>query len=178
MEQYSRMELIYGKEGVERLRSRRVAVFGLGGVGGNAVEALARSGIGTLELIDNDKICPSNLNRQLLATRQNIGQDKVDAAQERIHSIDPAICVIKHKLFFLPDTASLIDFSRIDYCIDAIDTVTGKLEIIRRAREAGVPVISCMGCGNRKDPARLQVTDLFNDTDKALVVIPSTLVRG
>ena len=103
MEQYSRMELIYGKEGVERLRSRRVAVFGLGGVGGNAVEALARSGIGTLELIDNDKICPSNLNRQLLATRQNIGQDKVDAAQERIHSIDPAICVIKHKLFFLPD---------------------------------------------------------------------------
>ena len=159
-EQYIRTAYLLGQEALDRLRRARVAVFGIGGVGGHAVEALARSGVGTLDLFDNDTVSLSNLNRQLIATRSALGQYKVDAAAARIRDIDPEIVVNTHRVFFMPDTSAAYDFSVYDYVIDAIDTVTGKLEIITKARQAGVPVISCMGTGNKLDPTRFQVADL------------------
>lgn len=160
-ERFSRSEMLFGSEGMERLRHARVAVFGVGGVGGYAVEALARSGIGTLDIIDNDKVSESNINRQIIALENTVGQYKVDAARERILGINPEMEVNVHKLFFMPDTASEIDFSLYDYVIDAIDTVTGKIEIIMRSKEAGVPVISSMGAGNKLDASLFQVTDIY-----------------
>jgi len=153
--------MIFGKEAMEKLAQSRVAVFGVGGVGGSAVEALARSGIGTLDLIDDDRVCLTNLNRQIIATYQTVGQYKVDAAGERVLEINPGAVVHKYKCFFLPDTAGQFDFSQFDYVIDAIDTVTGKLEIIMRAQAAGVPVISAMGAGNKVDPTLLRVADIY-----------------
>ena len=161
LNQFSRTELIFGKEAMEKLEQSRVAIFGIGGVGGNAAEALARSGIGTLDLIDDDRVCITNLNRQIFATRKTVGQYKVDAAEERIHDICPQTVVNKHQCFYLPETADQFDFSDYDYIIDAIDTVTGKLEIIMRAQEAGVPVISAMGAGNKVNPAMLKVADIY-----------------
>lgn len=161
LNQYSRAELVYGPDHMRTLRSSRVAVFGIGGVGGSVVEALARMGIGTLDLIDDDRICLTNLNRQILATRSTVGQYKVDAAETRIHDIDPEIKVNKSRTFFLPEEAGAFDFSVYDYVVDAIDTVTGKIQIILQAQQAGVPVISAMGCGNRTDPSKLTVTDLY-----------------
>ena len=156
MSQFSRTELLYGQEAMADLSRRRVAIFGVGGVGGYAVEALARSGIGTLDLFDNDTVCLSNLNRQIIATHQTLGMYKVDAAKERILSINPNAAVFTHKLFFMPDTADQVDFSVFDYVIDAIDTVTGKIELVMRASAAGVPIISSMGAGNKKMPVPLK----------------------
>ena len=161
LEQFSRTELIFGKEAMEKLRRSRVAVFGIGGVGGYAVEALARSGVGTLDLIDNDKICLTNLNRQIFAVHSTVGQYKVDVAKERICDICPDIKVNTHKCFFMPDTANDFDFTEYDYVIDAIDTVTGKLEIIKCAKTAKVPVISAMGAGNKQDPTAFKVVDIY-----------------
>lgn len=160
--QFSRTELLLGKDGMERLRRARVAVFGVGGVGGYTVEALARSGIGTLELIDNDRVCPTNINRQILATRRTVGQFKVDAARERILDINPDANVYTHKTFFTPQTAAQFDFSQYDYVVDAIDTMAGKLELAQRAQKAGVPIISSMGAGNKMDPSAFQVADIYD----------------
>lgn len=160
--QFIRSALLFGTEGIERLAGCRVAVFGLGGVGGNAVEALARSGIGALDLIDNDTISISNINRQLFALHSTVGRYKVDVAAERIHDINPFAVVRTYRCFFLPDTADQFDFSQYDYVVDAIDTVTGKLEIICQAVSCGVPVISCMGTGNKTDPSALRVSELFD----------------
>ena len=161
LNQFSRTQLIYGAEGMERFASSRVAVFGIGGVGGYAVEALARSGIGALDLIDHDKVCLTNLNRQILATGKTIGRYKVDVAEERIHEINPDCTVRTYKVFFLPETQELFDFQEYDYVVDAIDTVTGKLAIIESAKKAGVPVISSMGAGNKRNAALFEVADLF-----------------
>ena len=143
--QFARTALLLGEEGVERLAKARVAVFGIGGVGGYVVEALARSGVGTLDLIDDDTVNITNLNRQIIATHETIGQNKVDAAKDRILSINPEAVVHTHKTFFLPDTADRFDFSQYDYVVDAIDTVTGKLMLVEAAKAAGTPIISCMG---------------------------------
>ncbi len=159
-EQYSRTALLLGEEAMKKLRRSRVALFGLGGVGGYALEALARSGIGALELIDDDTISPSNLNRQLLATQETVGQQKTEAAKARVLAIDPTIAVQTYQTFFLPETAGQFDFSRYDYVIDAIDTVTGKLCILEKAKAAGVPVISCMGTGNKLDATAFEVADI------------------
>ena len=156
-----RTESVIGSNALEKLKASRVAVFGLGGVGGNCVEALARSGIGTLDLIDNDRVCLSNLNRQILATERTIGQRKTDAARERVLQINPAAVVNVYPLFYLPETAGQFDFSVYDYVVDAIDTVTGKLMIVEQAYAAGTPVISCMGAGNKMDPTALRVADIY-----------------
>ena len=160
-EQYSRSELLLGHEAIEKLRHSRVAVFGVGGVGGYAVEALARCGVGTLDLIDNDTVSISNLNRQIIALHSTVGRLKTEVAAERVHDIDPYITVNVHSVFFMPETADCFDFSQYDYVIDAIDTVTGKIEIIMRAQAAGVPVISAMGAGNKLDPTAFRVTDIY-----------------
>ena len=144
---FSRTRMLLGDEAMARLARARVAVFGIGGVGGHAVEALARSGIGALDLIDSDRVVLSNLNRQLVATRDTLGQLKVDAAKARVLSINPDCRVRTWPLFYLPETADRFDFSQYDYIVDAIDTVAGKLQLIEAARAAGVPVISCMGAG-------------------------------
>ena len=163
-EQFSRTGLLLGENALERLQKARVAVFGLGGVGGYAVEALARAGIGAFDLFDHDTISVSNLNRQILATYATIGMPKAEAAKQRIHSINPNALVNPHPVFYGPDTAAQFDFSEYDYIIDAIDTVTGKLAIIQRAMAANVPVISCMGTGNKLDATALQVTDISKTT--------------
>ena len=162
LNQFSRTQLIFGAEGMERLRRARVAVFGIGGVGGYAVEALARSGIGTLDLVDDDRICLTNLNRQLHATRKTVGQFKVDVAQERIHEINPDAVVYTYKTFYSPQTADQFDFSQYDYVVDAIDTVTGKLALVEQAQRSGVPIISSMGAGNKVDPAAFEVADIYD----------------
>ena len=160
MDPYSRTRFLLGQEAMDKLRASRVAVFGLGGVGGYVVEALARSGIGGLDLIDHDTISLTNLNRQLLATRHTIGMDKVQAAKERVLSIDPDIQVNAIKEFFMPDTAERFDFSRYDYVVDAVDTVTAKLALIAAAKAANVPIISSMGTGNKLDPTKFQIADI------------------
>lgn len=159
-EQFERTALLMGDEAVERLNASRVAVFGVGGVGGFAVEALARAGVGTLSLFDNDTVALSNLNRQIIATHDTIGRQKVEVMKERVLSINPAAEVETHAVFFLPENKDEFDFSQYDYVIDAIDTVSGKLAIIEKAKEAGVPVISAMGAGNKLDPTRFVVTDI------------------
>ena len=162
--QFSRTELLLGAAAMERLQNARVAIFGIGGVGGYTVEALARSGIGTLDLIDSDTVSLTNLNRQIIATHDTIGMLKVEAAKQRISAINPAAVVHVHPIFYTPETAESLDFSVYDYIIDAIDTVTGKLCIIQRAIAAGVPVISSMGTGNKLDASALQVTDISKTT--------------
>ena len=162
--QFSRTELLLGSDAMERLYKARVAVFGIGGVGGYAVEALARSGIGTLDLFDHDTVSLTNLNRQIIATHATLGMPKVEAARQRILSINPNAIVNAHQVFYTPDTADQFDFTRYDYIIDAIDTVTGKLCIIENAVAVNVPVISCMGTGNKLDASALQVTDISKTT--------------
>lgn len=162
--QFSRTGLLLGDVAMERLKNARVAVFGIGGVGGYAVEALARSGIGTLDLFDHDTVSLTNLNRQIIATHHTIGMLKVDAARQRILSINPEAVVNTHPVFYTPDTAADFDFTQYDYIIDAIDTVTGKLCIIRNAIASNVPIISCMGTGNKLDATALQVTDISKTT--------------
>ena len=160
-EQYSRTRLLLGQQGIDRLRAARVAVFGVGGVGGYVVEALARSGVGALDLIDDDKVCLSNLNRQIIATHSTLGQYKVDAAAARVRDIDPDIQVRTYKVFYTPETADQFDFTQYSYVVDAIDTVSGKLALVMQARAAGVPVICSMGAGNKLDPTRFEVADLY-----------------
>ena len=161
LNQFSRTQLLFGPEAMEKLQRSRVAVFGIGGVGGYAVEALARSGIGTLDLIDDDRVCLTNLNRQLHATRKTVGKYKVDVAEERVHEINPDCRVYSYKTFYMPDTRDQFDFSLYDYVIDAIDTVTGKLSLIEAAKEAGVPIICSMGAGNKTDPTAFRVADIY-----------------
>lgn len=163
-ERFSRTGLLIGEEALMRLKNAKVAVFGIGGVGGYVVEALARSGVGAFVLIDNDTVCESNINRQIIATEDTVGQYKVDVMQQRILSVNPDAKVEVHKCFFLPDTAQDFDFTEYSYVVDAVDTVTAKLEIILRAKEAAVPVISCMGAGNKLDPTKFQVTDIYKTT--------------
>ena len=161
LDQYSRTTQIIGHEAMQKLHESRVAVFGVGGVGGYAIEGLARSGVGTLDIIDDDRVCLTNLNRQIAALRSTVGKYKVDVTKERILDINPDAVVNTYKCFFLPENESDFDFSQYDYVIDAVDTVTAKIAIIMKAKEAGVPVISCMGCGNKMDPSLLKVADIY-----------------
>lgn len=162
LEQFSRTELLLGKEAMEKLASSRVAVFGIGGVGGYVCEALVRSGVGAFDLIDNDKVCLTNLNRQIIATRQTIGQYKTRVMKERMLSINPEADVRLYECFFLPENADQFPFPQYDYIVDAVDTVTAKIELAVRAREAHVPVISSMGAGNKLDAAAFRVADLYD----------------
>ncbi len=161
LNQFSRTELLLGKEAMDKLSKSRVAVFGVGGVGGFTVEALARSGVGTIDLIDDDKVCLTNLNRQIIATRSTIGKYKVDVAKERILDINPNAVVHTYKMFYMPDTADQFDFTAFDYVVDAIDTVTGKIELVMQANKAKTPIISSMGAGNKLNPAMFEVADIY-----------------
>ena len=161
LNQFSRTQLIFGKDSMDILSGCHVAVFGIGGVGGYAVEALVRSGIGAIDLIDDDKVCLTNLNRQIYALRSTIGRYKVDVAAERIADINPDCKVIKHRIFYLPETSDQFDFSNYDYVIDAIDTVTGKISLVMAADRACVPIISSMGAGNKIDPSAFKVSDIY-----------------
>ena len=161
LNQFSRTELLIGKEGMEKLKNSRVAVFGIGGVGGYTVEALVRSGVGTLDLIDDDKVCLTNINRQIYATRKTVGKYKVDVARERILEINPDAVVNIHKTFYVPETADSFDFSQYDYVVDAVDTVTAKIQLVLEAQEAGVPIISSMGAGNKLDASKFEVADIY-----------------
>lgn len=160
-EQFVRTELLLGPEAMERLKASRVAVFGIGGVGGHAVEALARSGIGALELIDNDKVSVSNLNRQIIALQSTIGRYKTKVMRERILDINPKADVSIRNCFYLPEAAGDFDFSAYDYVVDAIDTVTGKISLVLEAKKAGIPIISSMGAGNKLNPGAFEVADIY-----------------
>ena len=162
LNQFSRTQLLVGREAMERLFAARVAVFGIGGVGGYTVEALARSGVGTLDLIDDDKVCLTNLNRQIFATRKTVGRYKIDVARERILEINPDVVVNTYRTFYAPDTADQFDFTQYDYIVDAIDTVTGKLELIEQANRCGTPIISSMGAGNKMDASAFEVADIYD----------------
>lgn len=164
MDRYSRTRFLLGQDAMLKLKNAHVAVFGLGGVGGYVVEALARSGIGTLTLVDHDTISPTNINRQILATNTTVGQDKVSAAAERVAAINPQIRVYPRKTFYLPETAGEFDFAEYDYVVDAIDTVTGKLMLVQAANAVGTPIISSMGTGNKLDPAAFRVADIYETT--------------
>lgn len=159
---FSRTELLLGRGCIEKFKNARVAVFGIGGVGSYTVEALARSGIGALELIDSDTVAVTNINRQLVALNSTLGRYKADIAKERVLDINPDAEVVVHKLFYLPETADRFDFARFDYVVDAIDTVTGKLMLVESAKAAGTPIISCMGAGNKLDPTAFKVADIYN----------------
>ena len=161
LNQFSRTQLLLGQDGMNRLANARVAVFGVGGVGGFTVEALARSGVGTIDLIDDDKVCLTNINRQIIALRSTVGKYKVDVAAERLRDINQNIQVNTYKTFYMPDTAHQFDFSQYDYVVDAIDTITGKLELVMQAHQAGTPIICSMGAGNKLDPTAFRVADIY-----------------
>ena len=159
-EQFSRTEILLGPEAVSKLQQARVAVFGVGGVGGYTVEALARCGVGQLDLIDSDTVSISNINRQILATHSTVGMLKVEAAKNRVLDINPECTVRTYAIFYLPETAEQFDFTQYDYIVDCIDTVTGKLQLVERAVAAGTPIICSMGTGNKLDPAAFMVADI------------------
>lgn len=161
LNQFSRTELLLGKDAMERLLHAKVAVFGVGGVGGYVCEALARSGVGAFDLIDDDKVCLTNLNRQIIATTKTIGKDKVEVMRERILEINPNADVTIHKCFFLPENADTFPFEEYDYIVDAVDTVTAKIELVMKAAEHHIPIISSMGAGNKLDAAQFQVADIY-----------------
>lgn len=161
LSQFSRTELIFGKDAIKKLSQIRVAIFGIGGVGSYTAEALARSGVGILDLIDDDKVCLTNINRQLFATRKTVGKNKVDVAKERLEEINPNIIINTYKTFYMPETSSQFDFSQYDYIVDAIDTVKGKIELVMRAQEAGTPIICSMGAGNKVDATAFKVSDIY-----------------
>lgn len=163
-EQFMRTARLIGKESVEQLEKSRVAIFGIGGVGGYVTEALARSGVGEFDLIDSDRVALSNLNRQIIATMDSLGRDKVEVMKDRILSINPNARVHVHKCFYLPETEKQFDFSQYSYVVDAVDTVTAKIAIIMKAQEQGISVISCMGAGNKLDPTKFQVADIYKTT--------------
>lgn len=162
LDQFSRTRLLLGDDGVEALHGSRVCVFGVGGVGGYVVEALARCGVGAIDIVDDDKVCITNINRQVIATWDTVGRYKVDVMAERVASINPGCTVTKHCCFYLPQTRSEFDFAAYDYVVDAVDTVAAKLDIIVAANEVGTPVISCMGAGNKLDPTKLEVADIYD----------------
>ena len=157
---FSRTAILLGEENLEKLKRARVAVFGVGGVGGYVVEALARSGVGALDLIDKDTVSESNINRQIIALHSTLGRYKTEVAAERARDINPDICVRVYNTFYLPETAAQFDFSRYDYVVDAIDTVSGKIAIVEEAKKANVPVIAAMGAGNKLDPTKFEVADI------------------
>ena len=161
LNQFSRTELLLGNEAMKKLAGARVAVFGIGGVGGYTVEALVRSGLGAIDLIDDDKVCLTNINRQIFATRKTVGKYKVDVAAERIHERNPDAVVNTYKTFYTPETAGEFDFSKYDYVVDAIDTVTGKIALVMNANAVGTPIISSMGAGNKMDPTAFEVADIY-----------------
>lgn len=161
LDQFARTELLLGKDAVEHLSKCRVAVFGIGGVGGYVCEALARSGVGTLDLIDKDKVCTSNINRQIIATTKTVGEYKTDVMKARILDINPDAVVNTYNCFFLPENASDFPFNKYDYVVDAIDTVTAKIELVMQCQNAGVPIMSSMGAGNKLDPTKFRVTDIY-----------------
>ena len=161
MNQFSRMELLFGPEAMARLNQARVAVFGIGGVGGYVCEALARSGVGAIDVFDDDRVCITNMNRQIIALRSTVGQFKVDVMAARLRDINPDIRVEPRQMFYLPENADQIDFAQYSYVVDAVDTVTAKLDLITRCKAAGVPVISAMGAGNKLDPGQLKVADIY-----------------
>ena len=161
MNQFSRTQMLLGGAAMERLSRARVAVFGVGGVGGFAAEALVRSGLGAIDLIDDDRVCLTNLNRQIIALRSTVGKHKADAMADRLRDINPNARITAHKLFYMPDTAEQIDLAQYDYVVDAVDTVTAKLELITRCKALGVPIICALGAGNKLDPTMLRVADLF-----------------
>lgn len=161
LNQFSRTELLFGKEAMEKLADSRVAVFGIGGVGGYTVEALVRSGVGKLDLIDDDKVCLTNLNRQIIATRSTVGKYKVDVMKDRILDINPKAEVNVHKCFYLPETKDEFDFSQYDYVVDAVDTVTAKISLVMKCQEMNIPIISCMGAGNKMDASAFKVADIY-----------------
>ena len=159
--QFERTALLLGKASVERLARKRVAVFGVGGVGGFVCEGLVRAGIGAIDIVDKDTVALSNLNRQLIALHSTVGKNKVDVLEERLKDINKNLIIKKYKCFFLPETSETFDFREYDYVVDAIDTVTVKIELILKAKEAGVPIISAMGAGNKLDPTAFQVSDIY-----------------
>lgn len=161
LNQFSRTELLFGKRVMEKLAASHVAVFGIGGVGSYTVEALVRSGVGAVDLIDDDKVCLTNINRQIYATRKTVGKYKVDIATERIAEINPEVQVHTYKTFYTPETAEQFDFSQYDYIVDAIDTVTGKIALVMNAQAVGTPIISSMGAGNKVDSSAFEVTDIY-----------------
>lgn len=161
---FSRTELLFGAENMQKFAAARVAVFGIGGVGGHTVEALARSGIGALDLIDSDTVELTNINRQLVASMSTIGRYKADVAKERVLDINPNAKVNVYKMFYLPETADMFDFTQYDYIVDAIDTVAGKLTLIEEAKRCGTPIISSMGAGNKLDPTAFRVADIYKTT--------------
>ena len=168
---FERTELLFGKEAIKKLSKAKVAVFGVGGVGGYVIEALARSGIGELHIIDSDKVCASNINRQIIATNKTIGQYKVDVMEDRLKAINPNITVYKYHFFYLPETRTSIPFSTFDYIVDAIDTITAKIDIIMTAKDLEIPIISAMGCGNRIDPTKLLITDIYKTKNDPLAKV-------
>lgn len=177
LNQFERTELIFGKEAMDKLSKAHVAVFGVGGVGGYAVEALVRSGIGAIDLIDNDKVCLSNINRQIYATHSTVDRYKVDVAAERIADISPDTIVCTHKLFYTPETADQIDLSKYDYIVDAIDTVSGKIALAVNAEKSGIHIISSMGAGNKLDPTAFEVTDIYKTSVCPLAKVMRTELR-
>lgn len=174
MQKFIRTEMLLGKEAVEKLNKSHVAIFGIGGVGGYALEALVRAGVGEIDIIDSDDVSVSNINRQILATTKTVGQLKVDVAEVRAKEINPDVQINKFPLFYLPETAHLFDFSKYDYVIDAIDTVSGKMELVKRANEVGTPIICSMGTGNKLDPTAFEVTDIY----KTSVCPLAKVIRG
>ena len=176
-EQFSRTELLIGEEALKQLNSKRVAVFGIGGVGGYVCEALVRTGIGHFDLIDKDEVSESNINRQIIATHSTVGRNKVDVMKERMLDINPDADITVHKCFFLPENADEFDFTKYDYVVDAVDTVTAKIEIILRCKRDNVPVISSMGAGNKFDPSRFRVADIYKTTMCPLAKVMRTELK-
>ena len=161
MNKFARTKLLLGQDGIDKLQASRVAVFGVGGVGGYVCEALVRSGIGTFDIIDNDKVCESNINRQIIATTKTIGRDKVDVMRERMQDINPDVTVNIHKCFFLPENADEFPFEEYDYVVDAVDTVTAKIALVMKCKEKNVPIIISMGAGNKLDASAFKVSDIY-----------------
>ena len=162
LDQFSRTQLLIGKEGINKLSASRVAVFGIGGVGGYVCEALVRSGVGSFDLIDDDKVCLTNLNRQIIATRKTVGKYKAEVMAERMKEINPDVDIRIHKCFFLPENAEEFPFEEYDYIVDAVDTVTAKLTLVEKAKSMNIPIISSMGAGNKLDPSAFRVADIYD----------------
>lgn len=177
LNQFSRTQLLLGTEAMEKLKRARVAVFGIGGVGGYVCEALVRSGVGAFDLVDDDKVCLTNLNRQIIATSKTVGKYKVEVMRERILEINPDCDVRVHQCFYLPETADQFNFSDYDYVVDAVDTVTAKVTLVLEAQKAGVPIISCMGAGNKLDPTRFRVADIYKTSGCPLARVMRTALR-
>lgn len=177
MEQFARSELLLGGENMEKLKNSRVAVFGIGGVGGFAAEALARTGVGALELFDMDTVSITNINRQIIATLDTVGKYKTDVMKDRIALINPEAEVIPHRCFFMPENSAEFDFSKYDYVVDAVDTVTAKIELVMKCRENDVPIISSMGAGNKLDPTKFEVADIFQTSVCPLARVMRTELR-